>query len=144
MFEMESYEFSEGETAAEVCVVLNGSIQGEVSVQIVIDDTAGQGISPYGRISSNSYISLYADFTLGGDEVVLQSTTTRQCVAININDDDILESDETFTLRLETQLDSVVISSPNLQVTIEDNDCKYFPVFLNCIITLYCSYYSAV
>ena len=48
MFEMESYEFIEGETAAEVCVVLNGSIQGEVSVQIVIDDTAGQGIYPYG------------------------------------------------------------------------------------------------
>lgn len=47
MFEMESYEFSEGETAAEVCVVLNGSIQGEVSVQIAIDDMAGQGNYPY-------------------------------------------------------------------------------------------------
>ena len=57
--------------------------------------------------------------------MVFQSTDTRQCVAININDDDILESDKTFILRLETQLDSVVISSPNSRVTIEDNDCKF-------------------
>ena len=41
---MESYEFSEGETAAEVCVLLDGSIQGEVSVQIITDDMAGQGM----------------------------------------------------------------------------------------------------
>lgn len=46
MFEMESYEFNEGETAAEVCVVLDGSIQGEISVQIIIDDMAAQGITP--------------------------------------------------------------------------------------------------
>ena len=136
MFEMESYEFSEGETAAEVCVVLNGSIQGEVSIQIITDDMAGQGMYPYGRLGANYYISLhflYADFTLGADEVVFQSTDTRQCVAVNINDDDILESDETFTLHLETQLDSVVISSPNLPVTIEDNDCKFFLIFLYCL-----------
>ena len=56
MFEMESYEFSEGETAAEVCLVLNGSIQGEVSIQIVVDDIAAQGMYPYGRLGSNYYI----------------------------------------------------------------------------------------
>lgn len=42
-FESELYQFSEGEREAEVCVVLIGSIQGTVSVQILIDNTAEQG-----------------------------------------------------------------------------------------------------
>lgn len=69
---------------------------------------------------------VYADFTLGGDEVIFPPTDTRRCVAVNINDDDILESDKTFTLHLETQFDSVIISPPNIPVTIVDNDCKSF------------------
>lgn len=50
MFEMESYTFGEGETTAEVCVVLDGSVQGEVSVQIETDAIAGQGRYPYGGL----------------------------------------------------------------------------------------------
>ena len=63
--------------------------------------------------------------------MAFELTDVRQCVPLNIVDDSILEYDETFTLSLESQLDSVVISSSNTTVIIENNDRKQVHVVIS-------------
>ena len=56
-----------------------------------------------------------------------------QCVDIVILDDDILENDETVTVQLSSESNSisVVPSGKTATITIVDNDCKYVSLLLS-------------
>jgi hypothetical protein len=58
-------------------------------------------------------------------------TGTNRCTSISINEDSIVEYNETFDVILTENSDRLVIQSGrnNTQITIiEDNDCKSFPI----------------
>ena len=76
----------------------------------------------------------HTDFTLGQTAVIFQPTDTRQCVPLGITEDNILEDDETFTLTLESQQNSVVVLNSNTaRVVIENDDSELAIVVVHLI-----------
>ena len=59
------------------------------------------------------------------------TTGTNRCTSVSINEDSIVEYNETFNVILTENSDRLVIQSGRnyTQITIiEDNDCKSFPI----------------
>ena len=81
-------------------------------------------------IANRVFINLLCtDFTLEENVVFFQTVNTTttaitKCIALNINDDVILEYDEHFVLSLDSQFNSVIIPSPTTMVIILNNDRK--------------------
>ena len=56
------------------------------------------------------------------------STPRRDCILVMIEDDDIVEANETFSLRLiaGASADFVTFTRQEATVIIQDNDCKLY------------------
>ncbi len=61
--------------------------------------------------------------------ISFNSTINRNCIQVDILEDEIIESDEVFQLQLSTN-DPVF---PAVNVTIVDNDCKSLAVQKYCL-----------
>ena len=69
------------------------------------------------------------DYSFSAVNVTFSEGMTRQCVMININDDDLLENSESFFVELATFQRNVILDSNQTTVNIADNDGE---------LTIYC------
>ena len=60
-------------------------------------------------------------------------TNDRRCFNVTVNDDDVLENEERFTLDLDTDDPMVILSPEQAEVIITDTDSKKFstPITVN-------------
>ena len=61
-------------------------------------------------------------FPVGSEDGVMD------CISISILDDDIIESDEVFSLRLTNVVDNVFVPVSSTRISILDNDSKPFKI----------------
>ena len=55
-------------------------------------------------------------------ELMFQPTETARCISVVINNDEILENDETFQVTLLSGISGLILSPPVATFTIRDND----------------------
>ena len=86
------------------------------------------------------------DYTSGRYSVRFPAGVMSVPFSISINDDNIFEDNENFTLTIYPSLPTgVMVGNPGqATVTIVDNDCKCWYSFSLCIIFLTHNYYSAL
>ena len=109
------YEVSEVETIVNICAVLMGEIAREVRVYI----TTNEGIA----LNGSDYINILEE------ERVFQPSTAPDglgvCWNITLQDDDVLEANETFSVTLTTNDTDVSLSGGTATVMVVDDDSKY-------------------
>ena len=63
-----------------------------------------------------------SDYTAVSQPIVLTSQNEMPCVDIEIKQDQILEMDETLTLRLTTDMDNITLDQAQTNITITNDD----------------------
>ena len=77
----------------------------------------------FSPVSAASLSGITRDYTATSRQLTFEPAgAARQCINITIEDDDILEHDETFNVTLTVDTDSVAVLTPAAVVTILDND----------------------
>ena len=109
------YEVSEVETFVNICAILMGEIAREVRVYLsTIEGTA---------LNSSDYANILEE------ERVFQPSTApddlQVCWNITLQDDDVLEAIETFSVTLTTNDTDVSLSGGTATVIVVDDDSKY-------------------
>ena len=69
-----------------------------------------------------TFVSVAGDFVSLSVELILTSSSVRQCGSIVIHPDAILEVDEAFTAQLSSSDPRVMITAPTSDITILNND----------------------
>ena len=132
-----AFEFSENNTSPEVCVTLTDVMAGldrEVNVSVeVMDGTATEGKESQVWLTLVVLYKLLPglDFNVTENLLTFTKNGTEMCLNISIIDDDRVEYDETFniTLTVDNPLDTIngnSTTSVQIQITIQDNDSKYY------------------
>lgn len=65
-----------------------------------------------------------SDFSPTTAEVIFQSVNSVNCVSVPISDDEVLESDETFSVSLNTSDPDAMLSPSSATITILNDDSK--------------------
>ena len=109
------YEVSEVETFVNICAILMGEIAREVRVYLsTIEGTA---------LNSSDYANILEE------ERVFQPSTApddlQVCWNITLQDDDVLEAIETFSVTRTTNDTDVSLSGGTATVIVVDDDSKY-------------------
>ena len=109
------YEVSEVETIVNICAVLMGEIAREVRVYLTtIEGTA---------LNGSDYINILKE------ERVFQPSTAPDdlgvCWNITLQDDDVLEANETFSVTLIKNDTDVSLNGGTATVIVVDDDSKY-------------------
>lgn len=63
-----------------------------------------------------------ADYISLSSVIVIQPIESRRCITVLINDDEILESAESFEVSLSSEVDGLVLIPQIATVTLSDND----------------------
>jgi hypothetical protein len=63
-----------------------------------------------------------SDYTAVDTTVIFQTTESIKTVNVFIANDDLIENDEQFVLRLTTTDGQVIINDNEMRITIQDND----------------------
>ena len=63
-----------------------------------------------------------SDYTAVSQTIVLTSENQMPCVDIEIKQDETLEMDETLTLELTSDMDTVTLDPDEIEITIENDD----------------------
>ena len=109
------YEVSEVETIVNICAVLMGVIAREVRVYI----TTSEGTA----LNGSDYINILEE------ERVFQPSTASDnlgvCWNITLQDDDVLEANEAFSVTLTTNDTNISLSGGTATVIVVDDDSKY-------------------
>src|SRR6185369_3039835 len=116
-FQSATYEVREGEPVAVLKVQRNGDLTHSAQVDFeTINGTAGQRPILAGK-------DLVEDFTSTSGTLVFRPRANLATIQVPIRDDAIIESDETFTVKLTNpSAGSVLGAIPLAQVVIHDND----------------------
>ena len=114
MLESSSYSVVEG-SSIDVCVMLSGQLEREVSLSLIAQPGTAQQHEDY--VDITRIVSL-----LPGD--------SRVCFSLETLEDNIVEGDEMLQMVLNGD-DSVFMNGNIVSITIKDNDSKY----CNCIIS---------
>ena len=111
-FQKNGYITSEDELSVDVCVILLGIIEANITVVLSLEElylaTAGEDFE---QLMEPDVI-----FTPDNAQDVI-------CRQIPLNDDELAEENEMFLVRLNTINDNVLLGSP-INVTILDNDSE--------------------
>lgn len=133
-FELGVYNIHEAVGFQTVCISLSGDLDGSnvtITVMSSIDGATALGklwitIHLYSSITRSSQIYFYAE-GIGLDfdpvsEVLLFTTEGEQCINVTVNNDGILEDEESFFLVLNTSDPRAFMFSQWAVVNILDND----------------------
>ena len=135
----QSYTVIESASFVTLCAVLTGLTERDVLVTMTTVQGTAQGMSlhdlfhirwhnesqcvshpsPIYYIVSPTAAIDYATVTA---QLTFQATVALQCSSISIVDDNILESDEVFSVQLSTLDPDVNLTTSTATVTIENND----------------------
>ena len=113
-FQFASYTMSEEMGSIQVCILLSGQVLRPVSMQLFT--TQGSALSG----QDNDFISI---------DDVRATTLPMDCITLDIIFDDVVESDETFTVNLQSVAEdpAVIIVQPNMAtVSITDSSTVGF------------------
>ena len=112
-FQQGESSISEGSSNTVNVVVSGGTLSGDVTVDVVVEDI-GTGSSDDFTID---------EFMNNRRTLTFRNDGQSQAIQIDINDDMLVEGDETFSLRLENVSDGATRGSPATHtITIQDND----------------------
>ena len=142
MLQQQMYTVGEGSGPLTVCIELNGTTEKEVIINVSTEEGSAQGIS---TLSLRAYHSVYLStlltklytalpivaasgdfFGISDRELTFQSAAVEQCTQIGIEDDTILENNETFSVQLSTLDPDVNLTLSTATVTIEDDDSELY------------------
>ena len=106
--ELPDYTVNEGDGSVEVCaVIVSGTLERTLTFTLSTQD--GTATSP-------------ADFSAVSADLTFDESTSRSCVDIPVEDDDIVENPDVFTVEIGGDDPDVVFDPPSSTVTIIDND----------------------
>ena len=106
--ELPDYTVNEGNGIIEVCaVIVSGTLERTLTFTLSTQD--GTATSP-------------ADFSAVSADLTFDESTSRACVDIPVEDDDIVENPDVFTVEIRGGDPDVVFDPPSSTVTIIDND----------------------
>ena len=106
--ELPDYTVNEGDGSVEVCaVIVSGTLERTLTFTLSTQD--GTATSP-------------ADFSAVSADLTFDESTSRACVGIPVEDDDIVENPDVFTVEIGGDDPDVVFDPPSSTVTIIDND----------------------
>ena len=104
------YEVDEGNGTVEVCAILiSGTLERTVTFTLSTQDGSATSTDPL-------------DFSAVLKNLTFDQMSSRQCLEIPIEDDDIVEEPERFTIVISEDDPDVDITTPTSVVTITDND----------------------
>ena len=108
--EILTYNVDEGDGTVQVCAILvSGTLERTVTFTLSTQDSSATSTDPL-------------DFSAVLEELTFNQTTARQCVDIPIEDDNIVEEPENFTVVVSGDDPDVDFTPPTSVVTITDND----------------------
>ena len=106
--EFPSYTVGEGDGSIEVCAaIVSGTLERRLSLRLTTQDDSAT--SP-------------ADFSSVSVDVTFDESTSRACVDVPIEDDQIVENEEVFRVMVGGDDPDVVFDPPSSTVSIIDND----------------------
>ena len=122
------YFVSEAEFSVDVTVSLfSGSLDTAVTVNIATMDGSAIGKDEQHRITiltSQLPPTAPSDYTTTELTLTFNSSITTVTIPISIIDDDILETNETFLLRLSSEDPTLGVAPSDAMITIIDDDSK--------------------
>ena len=127
-FQMESYTVIEDQGTLEVCVVVSGERDIDISVTLTTQGGTARG----GLLSILLHVSVlflnhateWADFDPLSVELEFNPDTSEVCINIGIINDAVLEGIEYFIAVLTANDPRVIVSPGSATITIMDNDSE--------------------
>ena len=140
-FSQSMYNVSEGSGLVQPILLLNGSLSTNITVLVnSVNDTAtGEWSNIITNISIKNVIGGGVDYNSGPYSIKILAGANRMTFNISINNDNILEDNEEFSLIINnTSLPSCVItnSSGRSTVIVRDDDSELSMTFLT-VISIY-------
>ena len=140
-FSQSMYNVSEGSGLVQLVLVLNGSLSTDITVLVnSVNDTAtGKWSNIITNTCINNVIGGGVDYNSGPYSIKISAGATRMTFNVSINNDNILEDNEKFSLIInDASLPSCVItnSSGRTTVIIKNDDSKLSMTFLT-VISIY-------
>lgn len=143
-FEQNVYNISENVQSLSVCVVSTAELGRSVTINITL--ISGTAESKFSAICNRSSVVYSAHYTCmcahnmhrvvlttGGMDYVQQifqpliftAIATTNCVDIQINDDNTVETREAFSIVMDTTEERVTLEPAAAEIFIVDNDCEH-------------------
>ena len=115
-FSQDAYAVVEGQGQVDICANLSRDIQGIVTATLTTFSITAQEVL-------NAEIG---DFMFATKVFTFQPGIAQNCIAVNITDDSILETNEVFGVNLTSALSTNSgQQSANITITITDDDSKF-------------------
>ena len=122
------YEVGEEDGFLSVCAILFGLTARNVSVSVsTSDDRDAEGMITQVMLTTRGvitflYFTVERDFEATTAQLTFSPIDSERCTAVSVVNDTILESDEEFTVELQTADQAVTLDPQSSVVIISDND----------------------
>ena len=115
-FSQDAYSVIEGQGQVDICTNLSRDIQGIVTATLTTFSITAQDV-----LNDEN-----GDFMFATEVFTFQPGIAQNCIAVNITDDSILETNEVFGVNLTSALGTNSgQQSANVTITITDDDGKF-------------------